>query len=128
MKRFSEGFLLECKEQLLQSKMNLLNQFQESRIKLNIYLDERGGDEIDQSLRAITEKEVHTNQLRIRTTLMEIEYALARIEGGTFGYCEETEEPIEKERLKAIPWTRLSIEGAEIRESYTKKYNKRRPF
>ena len=53
---------------------------------------------------------------------MEIEFALARIEQGTYGICEETEEPIEVERLLAIPWTRLSIEGAEIREVMTKKY------
>ena len=39
-----------------------------------------------------------------------------------FGICEETEEVIEPERLRAIPWTRLSIEGAEIRESVNKRY------
>lgn len=39
-----------------------------------------------------------------------------RIEKGTFGKCEETDEPIEPQRLIAIPWTRLSVEGAEIRE------------
>ena len=38
------------------------------------------------------------------------------------GTVEETEELIEPERLRAIPWTRLSIEGAEIRESLTKRY------
>ncbi len=53
---------------------------------------------------------------------MEIEGALGRIEKGLYGVCEETEEIIEAERLLAIPWTRLSIEGAEIRESLGKKY------
>jgi DnaK suppressor protein len=48
--------------------------------------------------------------------------ALSRIESGTYGICEETEEQIEHERLLAIPWTRLSIEGAEIRESIKKRY------
>jgi DnaK suppressor protein len=56
--------------------------------------------------------------------LSEIESALGRIESGIFGLCEETEEPIEAERLLAIPWTRLSIEGAEIRESMNKRYAK----
>jgi DnaK suppressor protein len=59
---------------------------------------------------------------RLRSQLIEIESALARIENGSFGVCEETEEYIEPERLRAIPWTRLSIEGAEIRESVNKKY------
>ena len=48
--------------------------------------------------------------------------ALARIEQGTFGVCEETEEVIESERLLAIPWTRLSIEGAEIREAVSRRF------
>mgnify|MGYP000852469493 FL=1 len=61
-------------------------------------------------------------QDRIRHQLMEIEYALARIENGSFGICEETFEPIEGDRLLAIPYTRLSIEGAEIREQHSKKF------
>ena len=63
-----------------------------------------------------------SQQERLRTQLVEIENALARIENGTFGVCEETEEFIEHDRLRAIPWTRLSIEGAEIRESVNKKF------
>ena len=59
---------------------------------------------------------------RLRSQLYEIESALGRIENGSFGMCEETEEIIEVERLRAIPWTRLSIEGAEIRESVNKRY------
>jgi DnaK suppressor protein len=50
------------------------------------------------------------------TLLREIESALQRIESGTYGICEETGEPIEKDRLLAIPWTRLSLEGALTRE------------
>jgi DnaK suppressor protein len=53
---------------------------------------------------------------------LEIESALARIERGSYGVCEETDEPIEIERLRAIPWTRLSIEGSEIREALSRRY------
>ncbi len=41
--------------------------------------------------------------------LFEVEDALRRIEGGTYGVCEMTNEPIELERLKAIPYTRFSL-------------------
>ena len=44
------------------------------------------------------------------------------MEQGIFGICEETEEQIEIERLLALPWTRLSIEGAEIREAVRKRF------
>ena len=43
------------------------------------------------------------------------------MEQGTYGFCEETDEPIETERLLTIPWTRYSIEGAEIKEALTRK-------
>jgi DnaK suppressor protein len=110
----------ECRQKLLSSKTDLLNRVKESRNDLQN--EDRGGDEADQTVRVLAEAEFLTLHERIRTQLMEIESALARIENGTFGVCEETEEAIEHDRLRAIPWTRLSIEGAEIRESMTKRY------
>lgn len=110
----------ECKRKLLQTKADLMNRVKEARAHL--VEDEKGGDEADQTVRVLAEAEFLSMQDRLRTQLMEIESALARIEGGSFGLCEETEEPIEADRLLAIPWTRLSIEGAEIRESMTKRY------
>jgi DnaK suppressor protein len=40
--------------------------------------------------------------------LYEIDEALDRIRDGTYGRCELTGKPIERERLEAIPWTRFS--------------------
>ena len=40
----------------------------------------------------------------------EIDAALARIDEGTYGICEVSGEPIPRERLEAIPWTRVRIE------------------
>jgi DnaK suppressor protein len=48
--------------------------------------------------------------------LKKIDEALSRIEIGSYGICLETEEPIEKDRLLAVPWTNLSLSGAEIVE------------
>jgi RNA polymerase-binding protein DksA len=52
-----------------------------------------------------------------RKTLMEIQQALARIQNGTFGFCEGLGIPIEENRLEAIPWTRYSLEYAKMIES-----------
>jgi DnaK suppressor protein len=41
--------------------------------------------------------------------LAEIRAALARIAGGEYGVCEETDEPIGFERLLARPWTRYAV-------------------
>lgn len=110
----------ECKKRLLQAKSEILNRVKEARA--NLVDDDKGGDEADQTVRVLAEAEFLNMQDRLRSQLLEIENALARIENGSFGLCEETEEAIEPDRLLAIPWTRLSIEGAEIRESMNKRY------
>ena len=54
---------------------------------------------------------------------MEINDALKRIEDGTYGYCEETGEPIGLERLEARPVATLSIEAQERHERMEKTYD-----
>lgn len=120
MSQIPEQILKECRFKLLQVKAELLNRVRESRFDMNA--DEKGGDEADQTIRVLAEVEALSMHERLRQQLYEIENALARMENGTYGVCEETEEMIEHERLRAIPWTRLSIEGAEIRESMNKRY------
>jgi DnaK suppressor protein len=112
-----EDVVIQCKQKLLESKMEILNRVRDNQMHLISNNSEKGGDEADQTTRIIEEKTAIANQNRLRQTLLEIEAALGRIENGSYGICEETEEPIETERLLAIPWTRLSIEGAEIREA-----------
>ncbi|MEM7167630.1 MAG: TraR/DksA family transcriptional regulator [Planctomycetota bacterium] len=51
------------------------------------------------------------------SALREIDKALERIDEGTYGICDVTGEPIGRERLKAIPWTRFSIEAQRAMES-----------
>ena len=118
--KISDKLVKECKEKLLKSKMDLMNRVREAREKLD--LGEKGGDEADQTMRLLAEQEMLNLNDRLRSQLYEIESALSRIETGGFGFCEETEELIEPERLRAIPWTRLSIEGAEMRESMNKRF------
>jgi DnaK suppressor protein len=112
----------ECRRKLMLKRAELLNRFQASRIQF-IESDRRStGDEIDQTVQQLEEHTFLINQERLRSQLIEIETALSRIENGMYGICEETDEPIETERLLAVPWTTLSLEGAEIREAMLKKY------
>lgn len=110
----------DCKRRLLQAKAEILNRVKDTR--RDLHFEDKGGDEADQTVRVLAESETLTLHERLRSQLLDIELALSRIENGTYGICEETEETIEPERLRAIPWTRLSIEGAEIRESLKKRY------
>ena len=53
---------------------------------------------------------------RARKLINKIDQALARIEAGTYGYCEETGEPIGLRRLEARPIATMSIEAQERHE------------
>ena len=46
-----------------------------------------------------------------QASIVDVMEAIRRIERGTYGVCELTGQPIEPERLRAIPWARYSIEG-----------------
>src|SRR5262249_39379638 len=53
---------------------------------------------------------------RQRKLIAKIDAALNRIEDGTYGYCEETGEPIALKRLEARPIATLSVEAQERHE------------
>lgn len=59
---------------------------------------------------------------RQRKLISKIDAALQRIEDGTYGYCEETGEPIALKRLDARPIATLSIEAQERHERREKVY------
>ena len=60
---------------------------------------------------------------RARKLISKINEALERIADGTYGYCEETGEPIGIDRLEARPTATLSIEAQERHERMEKTYD-----
>ncbi len=79
----------------------------------------------DPADRATIEEE-HALELRTRDRerklLKKVQQALARIDSGEYGYCEETGEPIGIRRLLARPTATLSLEAQERRELRQKLY------
>jgi DnaK suppressor protein len=59
---------------------------------------------------------------RQRKLIAKIDAALLRIDGGTYGYCEETGEPIGLKRLDARPIATLSVEAQERHERRERVY------
>jgi DnaK suppressor protein len=59
---------------------------------------------------------------RQRKLIAKIDSALKRIEDGSYGYCEETGEPISLRRLEARPTATLSIEAQERHERRERVY------
>ncbi len=120
-KRLTDQFINECRTRLLEMRAEILNR---SRLLTREYdgRDRGGSDEGDMTMEILAENAFLSTQSRLKTHLVEIDQALSRMEKGLYGICEETDEPIEAERLRALPWTRLSIEGAEIRESVERRF------
>lgn len=80
-------------------------------------------DQIDRaSLESDKALELRTRD-RARKLISKIDEALKRIEDGTYGFCEETGDPIGLDRLEARPVTTLSIEAQERHERLEKTYD-----
>ena len=100
---------------LLQWRAELLSESTETLQ----HLKEESLSEPDITDRATLETD-RFNELRARDRerklISKIDEALQRIEDGTYGYCEETDEPIGVRRLDARPVATLSIEAQERHE------------
>ncbi len=80
----------------------------------------RAGDQSDHAS-ADSERELMVqNRERVQMLLRQTERALARIENGTYGYCDDTGAPIDLKRLMAQPATSLSVSAQELREKRTR--------
>lgn len=97
---------------------------QESNLTLQ-HLQEDSVQEPDLADRASTESEraleLRTRD-RQRKLIGKIDAALRRIEDGSYGFCEETGEPISLRRLEARPIATLSIEAQERHERRERTY------
>jgi len=100
--------LLRWRSDLLREADGTLASLSEGGIRESDITD-RASVETDRAL------ELRTRD-RARKLISKIDQALQRIESGTYGYCEETGEPIGLRRLEARPIATLSIEAQERHE------------
>lgn len=100
--------LLAWRAELLHESSETLANLQDGGLQ-EADLSDRASAETDRSL------ELRTRD-RARKLISKIDAALRRIEDGSYGYCEETDEPISLKRLEARPIATLSIEAQERHE------------
>ena len=109
------------RQKLLDWRKNLI---EESRETID-HLKEENWHEPDISDRASLETDAGV-ELRTRNRYLKliekINSALARIDDGTYGYCEETGEEIGIKRLEARPIATMTIEAQERHEKMEKQY------
>jgi len=100
--------LLAWKESILNETQETVVHMQESTQNIPDLAD-RASAETDRAL------ELRTRD-RQRKLISKIDAALRRIEEGTYGYCDETGDPISLKRLDARPIATLSLEAQEMHE------------
>lgn len=106
--------LNEWREDILKESKETLAHLQEES-QNHPDLADRASSETDRSI------ELRARD-RQRKLIAKIDSALGRIEDGSYGYCEDTGEPISLKRLEARPIATLSIEAQEAHERREKVY------
>ena len=105
---YFRGKLLAWKDDILKEAKDTLQFLQEA--------DRNQPDVVDRAS-SETERAIELRARdRQRKLIAKIDAALSRIEDGTYGYCEETGEPISIKRLEARPIAIFSIEAQERHE------------
>ncbi len=107
-KEYFRAKLLAWKEEILEESRSTIASLQQDTVA-EADLADRATSETDRAL------ELRTRD-RQRKLIAKIDEALRRIEDGTYGYCEETGEPIALSRLDARPIATLSLEAQERHE------------
>jgi DnaK suppressor protein len=100
--------LMNWRAELLKESEETLESLQEGGLQ-EPDLADRASAEMERAL------ELRTRD-RARKLIAKIDAAIQRIEDGSYGYCEETGEPISLKRLEARPIATLSVEAQERHE------------
>ena len=106
--------LVTWREEILKEAKDTLQHLQDESQNHSDFAD-RASSETDRAI------ELRARD-RQRKLISKIDAALQRIEDGTYGYCEETGEPISLKRLDARPIATLSIEAQERHERRERVY------
>ena len=106
--------LLAWKEDILREARETLQHLQDES-QSHSDLADRASSETDRAI------ELRARD-RQRKLISKIDAALQRMEDGTYGYCEETGEPISLKRLDARPIATLSVEAQERHERRERVY------
>lgn len=114
-KEYFRQKLVAWREELLANSEETLNNLKSGGMTVPDMSD-RASDEADKAL------ELRTRD-RMRKVISKIDSALRRIEDGSYGYCEETGEPIGLERLMARPIATMTIEAQERHERLERTYS-----
>ena len=116
MKEYFRLKLTSWKKNLLKESSLTLNNLQKEENSSKPDITDRAAEEMERSF------ELRARD-RERKLINKIDAALKKIDNGSYGYCEETGDPIGIKRLEARPVATLCLEAQEMHERNEKKIN-----
>ena len=117
----NERQLEHFKQKLLNWKEDILRESRETLSHLQT--DTENHPDIADRASSETDRAIELRARdRQRKLISKIDAAIQRIDDNTYGYCEETGEPISLKRLEARPIATLSVEAQERHEKREKVY------
>ena len=112
-RKYTKRFLNQMTAMLKEMRKELLEDVTRSMKEESDHLRFNVGDFYDHASEDRQRELALTLSNRERSKLHQIDDALKRIENGEYGFCEVTGEKIGEERLKVMPFTKLSVEAQE---------------
>ena len=113
MKEYFKIKLHNWKKELLKESSHTLKNLQKNENTSKPDITDRATEEIERTFEL-------KKRDRERKLISKIDAALKRIKNGSYGYCDETGEPIEIKRLEARPIATLGLEAQEMHEKKEK--------
>ena len=114
MKEYFRLKLVDWRNELLKESSQTLSNLQKEENTAKPDITDRASEETERAF------ELRTRD-RERKLINKIDSAIRRLKEGSYGYCDETGEPIGLRRLEARPVATLSLEAQELHEKQEKK-------
>ncbi len=115
--KIAESSDLQSYREILHSKQQQLQSLYQHDVKAGQESTDDNADDFgDRANNAFNRELMFALSETERGILIQIDEAIQRLDKGTFGSCEQCDEPIPEPRLKAIPWARYCISCQEKQE------------
>lgn len=112
-KKLTKTALKKLREQMEEERAELIVQVEELEASADVAQWRDAGfddDAADSGSAAFERERAQSLAAHARRIIVQIDDAFARMEAGTYGTCERCGEPIEPDRLEAIPYSTLCLE------------------
>jgi DnaK suppressor protein len=106
----------KVRKRLLQKKDELVQDLVKNREVSDETVDESAQDMADRATSAYTKEFAYSLSESDRRTLVLIDEALERLDGGTYGTCVHCAAPVQEKRMEAVPWARHCLDCQELQD------------